>query len=83
MDGGRVASEHEVLLYVQRVEGPVTSAQLVAEARRGDAPAHVVSTLERLPAREWPSAEEAAAAIGHGWRPPDVDAEGGGADGHP
>jgi hypothetical protein len=80
MDAGRVASEHEVLLHVSRVEGSVTSAELVAAARRGGAPAHVVSTLERLPAREWSSAEEAAAAIGHGWRTLDDDAEAPGAD---
>ena len=83
MTSGRVAPEHEVLLHVQRVRGPVTSAELVAEARRSGAPVHVITTLERLPARQWASAEEAAAAIGHGWQSPDEDAGASGADRRP
>jgi hypothetical protein len=70
---GRVAPEHEVLLHVQHVRGPVTSADLITEARRSNAPPHVIDTLERLPIRTWASAEEAAAAIGHGWQLADED----------
>jgi hypothetical protein len=80
MTSGRVAPEHEVLLHVQHVRGAVTSADLVAEARRTNAPQHVIATLEHLPTRSWSSAEEAAAAVGQGWQSPDEDVEATGAD---
>jgi hypothetical protein len=66
MSCGRVAPEHEVLLHLRRREGPVTTAELVAETMAAGAPTHVVATLERLPEREWSSIDDAVAAIGTG-----------------
>ena len=78
MTSGRVASEHEVLLHLHGIGGPVTTAELVTAVRRAHAPAHVVSTLERLPDRRWASIEEAVAAIGTGWRSDEVKDPGAG-----
>jgi hypothetical protein len=66
MSDQRVAAEHEVLLHLEGVRGPVGSSDLVAAATRSGAPPHVIATLERLPDRTWTSIEEAAAAIGTG-----------------
>lgn len=61
------APEHEVLLALSGVTGPVTTTELVDAARANGASARVLSTLAALPERVWASAEEAAADIGTGW----------------
>jgi len=61
------APEHEVLLALSGVTGPITTSQLVATARAKGASERVLATLGSLPEREWKSADEAAAAIGTGW----------------
>jgi len=63
----RVVPEHELLLWLQELDGPVTTTLLIDTARRSGASAAVIATLERLPAQEWSSAEDAVAAIGTGW----------------
>jgi hypothetical protein len=62
----RIAPEHEVLLHLQGLDGPVTTQQLRDHA--AGAPPRVVAALEQLPDRTWPNIEDAAAAIGTGWR---------------
>ena len=73
MSEQHVVPEHQLLLHLQGLDGPRTTAELVAYAESTGAPADVVATLQRLPARRWTSIEDAAAAIGAGWAFPDDD----------
>ncbi|MET0146797.1 MAG: DUF2795 domain-containing protein [Ilumatobacteraceae bacterium] len=67
MTDDRIVPEHELLLHLQGVTGPVETSELVDHVRRANAPAEVIATLDRLPDRQWRSVEEATAAIGTGW----------------
>ena len=73
MPDDRVVPEHELLLHLQGLDGPVTTAQILEHVRRSNAPTAVTAKIERLPDRQWPSIEEAAAAVGTGRS---VDADG-------
>jgi hypothetical protein len=61
------APEHEVLLALSGITGPVSTAALVEAARANGASDRILETLRSLPERVWKSAEEAAADIGTGW----------------
>jgi len=65
----RVVAEHELLLHLQGIDGPITTSGIVAHARCRGAPARVLATLEALPECQWRSVEEAAAAVGVGGDP--------------
>jgi Protein of unknown function (DUF2795) len=66
MPEDRVVPEHELLLHLQGLDGPVTTAQILEHVQRSHAPTAVRATIERLPDRQWPSIEDAAAAVGTG-----------------
>jgi hypothetical protein len=65
----RVAPEHELLLHLEGLAGPVATTQLLDHAQRSGAPAAVVATLAQLRERTWTGIEDAVAAIGTGWSP--------------
>jgi hypothetical protein len=54
MPDDRVVPEHELLLHFEGLDGPVTTAQILAHVRRPNAPTVVTATIERLPDRQWP-----------------------------
>jgi hypothetical protein len=54
MPEDRVVPEHELLLHLQGLDGPVTTAQILEHVQRSNAPTAVTATIERLPDREWP-----------------------------
>lgn len=66
MPDDRVVPEHELLLHLHGLDGPVTTTQILEHVRRSNAPTAVAATIERLPDRQWPSIEDAAAAVGTG-----------------
>jgi hypothetical protein len=66
MSENRVVPEHELLLHLEGLDGPVTTAQILEHLRRSNAPTAVTVTIGRLPDRQWPSIEDATAAVGTG-----------------
>jgi hypothetical protein len=74
MTDRRVVPEHELLLHLQGLAGPITTSRILEHVRGSGAPPEVVATLERLPSRCWPTIDDAAASIGTGWK---SDSDGG------
>jgi Protein of unknown function (DUF2795) len=72
MPEDRVVPEHELLLHLHGLDGPVTTAQILEHLRGSNAPTAVAATVGRLPDRQRPSIEDAAAAVGTG-RSADAD----------
>jgi hypothetical protein len=62
MPDDRVVLEHDLLLHLEGLDGPVTTAQILAHLRRSNAPTAV--TMKQLPDRQWPTIEDASAPVG-------------------
>ena len=69
MPDDRLVPEHELLLHLQDLDGPVTTAQILEHVRRTNTPTAVTATIERLPDRQRPSIGDAAADVGTGDQP--------------
>jgi len=54
---------------LQYVSAPATTEEIIDAARRAGGSDNAMETLRRLPARSWPSVDEAVAAATSGWKP--------------